>query len=66
MAGLLELFTRYVDEFGSDPFVDAADRARAEAPATTRGRRAAEHRAAQNERMRDVLGLDGPVGGGGR
>ena len=49
MAGLLELFTRYVDEFGSDPFTDAADRARAEAPNTAQGPVGlAEHRAAED------------------
>ncbi|MEM9561083.1 MAG: hypothetical protein AAGA93_00610 [Actinomycetota bacterium] len=54
MAGFLELFTRYVDEIGSNPISDTASNVRSD-----RTRDAGEREAAARdiERIADVLGL---------
>jgi len=53
MAGFLELFTRYVDQVGTDPVKDTADRVRSDSSRPTADREAS---AREIERIWDVLG----------
>ncbi len=58
MAGFVELFTRYVDQVGSDPVKGAADRVRSDTSRPAADRAAL---ARDIERINGVLGL-GPGG----
>jgi hypothetical protein len=60
MAGFLEVFVRYVDEIGGDPVQETAERVRAGSQGRrARDRATAERRAADIERIGQVLGLGG-------
>lgn len=59
MAGFLELFTRYVDEIGSDPIGDTASKVRSDRSRDVGEREAA---ALDIERIADVLGLGSKAG----